>query len=207
MDAGVNLMEEEIQEEKSNVAVVNEQTAEQLLEQWKETDVVKEDNDTEEVTRLVHDGRPLKFQSVEELEAKAEEYFKSCWVQKVNAFGDPIYEKDKDGKKIFEKPVMVQFKPYTITGLAVFLDTSRKTLLDYENSHFDSIDEESKKRFSNAIKKLKEKCHAYAEEQLFLNRQATGAIFNLKNNYDWKDEQQIDHSFIKTEEPKIRSDV
>lgn len=100
-------------------------------------------------------GRPLKFKSAKELQNKIDEYFAYC---------------DKHEK------------PYTITGLALALDTSRDILLNYEE----------REEFSNTIKKAKLKCQAYAEEQLFINRNTAGVIFNMINNYGWKNKQDID---------------
>lgn len=126
-------------------------------------------------------GRPLKFESVEILQKKIDDYFKSCWTQKIDMFGNPIFIKDSKGNKT-EDPVMVQSIPYTITGLALALDTSRETLLNYEekNEYFDTI------------KKAKERCHNYAENSLYTGKNPTGAIFNLKNNYGWKDKVEQD---------------
>ncbi len=126
----------------------------------------------------------MKFKTVREIKKKIEEYFLSCWTKKLNMFGNPIKDKETG------KQVMVQFKPYTITGLAVYLDTTRDTLLDYED----------RDKFSDTIKKAKEKCHQYAEEQLFMGRNATGAIFNLKNNYGWSDKRVIELKDEPTEE-------
>lgn len=126
-------------------------------------------------------GRPLKFQTKEELQEKIDAYYKSCWTQKIDMFGNPIFEKDKNGNKT-DKPVLIQFKPYTITGLAVFLDTSRETLINYQE----------REEFFDAIKRAKEKCHAFAEESLFVGKNPSGAIFNLKNNYGWKDKNETD---------------
>ena len=103
-------------------------------------------------------GRPLKFESVEEVQELIEAYFLAC---------------DDD-----EKP-----RPYTITGLALALDTCRQTLLDYEN----------KDEFSDTIKKAKNKIHNYAEERLYSNNVA-GVIFNLKNNFGWKDKTEVDNN-------------
>ena len=74
-------------------------------------------------------------------------------------------------------------KPYTITGLALALDMDRRSLLNY------SEDSE----FFPTIKKAKQKCEAYAEEQLYLGKNTAGVIFNMKNNYNWKDktEQEV----------------
>lgn len=129
-------------------------------------------------------GRPLKFQSVEELQEKIDAYFKSCWTQKIDMFGNPIYIKDDKGKKTDEK-VMVQTIPYTITGLAVALETTRDTLLSLEK----------KDEFFDTIKSAKEKCHSYAEQSLYIGKNPTGAIFNLKNNYGWKDKTEEEHRF------------
>jgi hypothetical protein len=138
-------------------------------------------------------GRPLKFQSVEELQAKIDQYFKSCWRQKIDMWGNPIFAKDKDGKKT-DEPVMVQFIPYTITGLAVALDTYRDVLLDYESGKYDDPEkaDDLNDQFSNTIKRAKERCHGYAEESLFIGKNPTGAIFNLKNNYGWQDKTVVE---------------
>lgn len=74
-------------------------------------------------------------------------------------------------------------KPYTMSGLALSLDMDRKTLLNY------SKDED----FFPTIKKARNKVETYAEERLFYPN-ATGVIFNLKNNFDWQDKQELEHS-------------
>lgn len=100
-------------------------------------------------------GRPLKFSSVKELDNKIDAYFAEC---------------EEKGR------------PKTITGLALALDTTRETLLDYQ----------SKEDFSDTIKRAKLKCENFAEEHLFSGRNVAGAIFNLKNNYSrWVDQQVI----------------
>lgn len=74
-------------------------------------------------------------------------------------------------------------KPYTLSGLALSLDMDRRTLLNYSN------DDE----FFPTIKKARGKVEAYAEERLFYSN-ATGVIFNLKNNFNWEDKQELNHS-------------
>lgn len=125
-------------------------------------------------------GRPLKFKSVNELQKNIDEYFKSCfeevWVQDQES-GKWEQSFDKDGK-----PVMRQIRPFTITGLALALDTTRDTLLDYEG----------KKQFSDTIKRAKEIVHNFVEEQCLTRQSPTGCIFNLKNNFGWKDKTETD---------------
>lgn len=105
-------------------------------------------------------GRPLKFKSVDELQHKIDEYFESC---------------HDDEDRII--------RPYTITGLALALDTSRKVLLEYE----------SKEGYSNTIKRAKLKIENFAEESLFTSKQTAGIIFNLVNNHKWIN--KVDNNF------------
>ena len=73
-------------------------------------------------------------------------------------------------------------KPYTVSGLAYALHTNRQTLINYE----------AKEEFFDTIKRAKEKIEAYNEEMLYRKDvPTTGVIFNLKNNYGWKDAQEI----------------
>lgn len=81
-------------------------------------------------------------------------------------------------------------KPYTITGLGLALDMSRQDLLNYSKDN----------EFFDTIKKAKQKCEAYAEEQLYLGKNTAGVIFNMKNNYNWKDKTEQE---IKTIFPQI----
>ena len=114
------------------------------------------------------EGRPLKFKSIEELQKKGIAYFEEC-----------------DKKK----------EPYTITGLALALDTFRPVLMDYANGLYDDRD----KNFSTCVKRLKLFCENYAEKRLFGNT-PVGAIFALKN-YKWTDRVEIENT-IKLEELK-----
>lgn len=73
-------------------------------------------------------------------------------------------------------------KPYTVSGLANALDLTRQSLLNYEE------DDE----FFDTIKRAKSKIEQFAEECLFVGSNTAGVIFNLKNNYNWKDKQEIE---------------
>lgn len=108
-------------------------------------------------------GRPVKFNSVEELQQQIDAYFA---------------ERDE------------MEKPYTITGLALALDTNRQTLINYE----DKSD-----AFFDTIKRAKLKCENYAEEHLFVGKSVVGSIFNLKNNYGWVDRQEVNQTVNNTD--------
>lgn len=71
-------------------------------------------------------------------------------------------------------------EPYTITGLCMALDICRDTLCEYAK----------KDEFSDTIKKAKLKVENYLEKHLITDSSTTGIIFNLKNNFGWKDKQE-----------------
>lgn len=96
-------------------------------------------------------GRPLKFKTVEELQSKIDEYF-------------------KDTPK----------EEWTITGLALALDTYRQTLCNYEE----------KDEFLDTIKKAKLRVENGYEIDLKKSGRS-GTIFALKN-FDWKDKSETD---------------
>lgn len=69
-------------------------------------------------------GRPLKFGSPEELQARIDQYFSSCEGKlAIDSDGKPII--DKHGK-----PVIAGEKPPTITGLAHALGMTRRGFLN-----------------------------------------------------------------------------
>jgi len=74
-------------------------------------------------------------------------------------------------------------KPYTMSGLALALDMDRRSLLNYSKND----------KFFPTIKKARNKVETYVEERLFYPN-ATGVIFNLKNNFNWEDKQELNHS-------------
>lgn len=88
-------------------------------------------------------------------------------------------------KKIDEYFVMCdeKEKPYTMSGLAYALDMDRRSLLNY------SKDEQ----FFPTIKKAREKVEQQLEENALSGKaNATFTIFNLKNNYGWRDNIEVE---------------
>ena len=74
-------------------------------------------------------------------------------------------------------------KPYTVTGLAIFLDVDRKTITNYE----------SHEEYFPTIKRAKTRIENWLEEHALMgDANTTMTIFNLKNNFDWKDKQEIE---------------
>lgn len=96
-------------------------------------------------------GRPLKYANAAEIIPLIEKYF-------------------NDTPK----------EEWTITGLALALDTSRQTLINLEG----------RGEFFDTIKRAKEMVeHSYEIDLKKSGR--TGTIFALKN-FDWKDKQEVD---------------
>jgi hypothetical protein len=100
---------------------------------------------------MVRTGRPLKFENLQDLVDLADKYFA-------------------------ETPKEI----WTITGLAMALDTSRETLMDYEG----------RADFSDTIKKYKNMVHNAYEEDL-RKKGRSGDIFALKN-FGWRDQVHND---------------
>ena len=79
-------------------------------------------------------------------------------------------------------------KPYTMSGLAYYLGIDRKTLLNYSKNE----------EYFHTIKKARDKVQMQLEENALSNKaNPTFTIFNLKNNFDWKD--KIEHSSSEVE--------
>lgn len=119
-------------------------------------------------------GRPRAFKNVEEVKSKIDAYFNYC------------EEKEK---------------PYTMSGLAYYLEIDRRTLLNYSKNE----------EFFPLIKKARDKVQMQLEENALSNKaNPTFTIFNLKNNFDWKDKVEVKNTNLpKVEEllSKIESEA
>ena len=109
-------------------------------------------------------GQPMAFKTTGELEEKVESFFTSEDAYIIN-------EKDGVEEKIFAP---------TISGLALHLGVDRRTIVNYSN----------KEEYFPTIKKARARIEAHLEKKLFGNN-VTGLIFNLKNNFDWKEKSEV----------------
>jgi len=99
--------------------------------------------------------KPRKFQDLEALKTAINEYFEDC---------------DNRGA------------PYTISGLAYTLHTSRRTLLNIQQGGYYPIE------FVELINLTKAKILSQLEEGMLSGRyNAAGSIFTLKNNFGYVD--------------------
>ena len=118
-------------------------------------------------------GRPPKYTKAEEIQKKIDEYFNSCFTILRDEDGNIMLDYDGNVRKR-------QIRPFTITGLGLALGMSRQDLINYSK----------KDEFFDTIKKAKMRVENYLEEKLISDGSSTGIIFNLKNNYGWKDKQE-----------------
>lgn len=110
-------------------------------------------------------GRKRTFESPEALAKAVKGYFNSCWRPKVNDDGRLVYA---DGKLVFE-----QFRPYTMSGLALHLGISSETLRKY------SKDED----LADIVMTARQHVEMYTEEQLMNGVNA--AKVSLEHNFGW----------------------
>ncbi len=135
-----------------------------------------------EERRLV--GRPKKYNTAEEMQEKIDSYFLSCFKPAL----------DKKGKVMCNpltgNPILIQFKPFTMSGLADALDMSRQSLLNYKKND----------EFFDTIERARRKVEIYTEEKLFEKETCNGSKFSLSNNFGWADKQEIEHKIEKLED-------
>jgi hypothetical protein len=140
------------------------------------------------------------WDSAQQLQTLIDAYFAQCdphpeevVTVEMERKPDGALKKDAKGQNIpyrATKLVMTKQKPYTVSGLARALGTTRQTLLEYEGL---VPGREKTDEFADTIKMAKIRCQEFAESQLFAPTPQAGTIFNLKNNYpDWRDKTEQD---------------
>lgn len=145
-------------------------------------------------------GRPLKFQDIDAFRLEIQHYFESLephWEEYEDR--RPVLHKDGklkgqevmiDNRVQYETVIrerMTLPEPPLITGLAIALGTTRSTLLDYENARADE--------FSYTIKAAKAVIEKWNERVLATgSAPAAGVIFNMVNNYSWKNVQVVEQT-------------
>lgn len=122
-------------------------------------------------------GRPPKYNTPEEMQEIIDLYFDVCKANETE-YQFEIPEKHLSLVSSWGGPVIP-----TVAGLSLALGMSRQALLDYEK----------KDEFLDTVKRAKQRIEAYIEQRLFGNN-VTGVIFNLKNNFGWRDKQDVEHS-------------
>lgn len=125
-------------------------------------------------------GRPLLFVNKKALEQRIAGYWHFCGITEMASL---------KGRKIKNIP--------TISGLALWLGTNRQTLINYGE----------REEFFDTIKKAKATIEAFNEQMLFSGKNVTGVIFNLKNNFRWKDEVETKNLGVNIDIDDIDTDI
>lgn len=134
-------------------------------------------NDIKRGDLMKEAGRPRKFNDNDILRCRVEEYFNYCDEQVKE------YEDSKGRLTIIRKP-------YTLSGLCLWLGICRDTFAEYVNGKYDDINN----KFSDTFLYARQKVENYVEEGMLNNTLNTnGSIFNLKNNFNWKDKTEVEH--------------
>ena len=165
-------------------------------------------------------GRPPTWDTPEQLQKLIDEYFLSCLSPIMENIENPEYDAEKAkeygedydiSKKIRVQktdgagnPIYEQIEPFTITGLARSIGTSRNTLLEYEKELLTSMDENLRKQFAHTIKEAKRVVEEYLEKYMYTGKNQTSAIFVAKNNFGWIDRRETD---LTTKGDKLEGNV
>ena len=140
-------------------------------------------------------GCPRRFLTPEHLQCMIDEYFESCNGPIFGKNGDLL--KDKDGNLI-----KGQVRPYTVSGLALYLGVHTETLRKYTNASIDSLLDEMRVEtdpdhltYASVVWAAKQRIESYAEGRLYDKEGQRGAQFVLDNVYGWlghKEQAEID---------------
>ena len=158
-------------------------------------------------------GQARRFMSPQHLQSMVNEYFESCNGPLLDRYGNLVY--DKDGKL-----VKTQVKPWTVSGLALYLGISTVSLKKYRQGMIDSLLDEMRAEtddymtFSSVVLQAKQKIESYAEERLYDRDGQQGARFVLDNAFQWvsrKEQAEIDKmtqdGILKAKEFELKRDL
>lgn len=124
-------------------------------------------------------GRPPKYETPGEMQRIIDLYFLSCRARQSDNYAllDDCSEDDMQIINGIEDNIP------TISGLAYLLGMTTECLRAYGE----------KDGFSATVKRAKQRVEMSLEQRLG-GAAVTGAIFNLKNNFGWKDKQETEIS-------------
>lgn len=129
-------------------------------------------------------GRPKKYGGKKALSEAIERYF--------NSISRTIYAKDEETGEIIcgddgrEITVTQYIRPPSVSGLCLYLGIDRTTWFNY-------CDEKAHPEFREITAMTRGRLEAYLEEQLLMREKGVqGIIFNLQNNYGWKQRQEVE---------------
>ncbi len=139
-------------------------------------------------------GKPLLFDTPEKLEKALNDYFDSITITELEYRTVKVGE-DDEGKPIYEQEPILNNKGTQVTRTRYYENPSILAMCRYIGTTRETIREyEMRDGYVDTIKKAKARVEEYLENELYRKEQVTGIIFNLKNNFGWKDKQEIETS-------------
>lgn len=158
-------------------------------------------------------GQKRRFVSPEHLQCLVNEYFESCNGPLLDRYGNLVY--DKNGQL-----VKTQVRPWTVSGLALYLGVTTVALKQYRLGRIDTFLDEMRAQtddvltFSKVLIQAKQKIESYAEQRLYDRDGSQGARFVLDNAFNWvsrKEQAEIDkmvqESILKAKEFQLKKDL
>lgn len=129
-------------------------------------------------------GRPKKYKSKKALAEAIERYFSSIsrTIPAQEALtGNEIY--NDDGERI----MLTQYvRPPSICSMCLYLGIDRSTWQNY-------CDEKLHPEFESVTAMTRARIEAWLEEQLLMREKGVqGIIFNLQNNYGWREKKELE---------------
>lgn len=140
-------------------------------------------------------GGKRRFLTPEHLQCMVDEYFESCNGPMFDRKGEIL----RDGNGNIVKG---QVKPFTVSGLALYLGVHTETLRKYTKNRIDELLDEMRVEtdpdhltYASVIWRAKQRIEAYAEGRLYDHDGQRGAQFVLDNIYGWmttKERAEVD---------------
>lgn len=121
-------------------------------------------------------GSYRKYKTPEALQRHIDGYFRSCMSPLRNKMGELVL--DENGKKI-----MVQTKPYTLSGMATHLGITTRTLMSYKTKALAGL---IPPEYADIIIVARQRIEEYAECQLYNRDGNRGGEFVLRAGFGWK---------------------
>ena len=129
-------------------------------------------------------GGYRKYRTPEALQRHIDGYFRSCLSPLRDKDGNIVY--DNNGQK-----VMVQTKPYTVSGMASYLGITTNTLRTYKTKALAGL---IPPEYADVVIMARQKIEEYAECQLYNKDGNKGGEFVLRAAFGWrtKGERNVD---------------
>jgi len=129
-------------------------------------------------------GRPPLYETPEEMQKVIDLHFAACKINRAEVMGadreELVSGYTEDDLLVINN---IDDSHPTVSGLAYTLGMSTEALRNYQE----------KDEFLVTVKEAKQRIEKYLEQNLY-GQAVTGTIFNLKNNFGWKDKTETEHS-------------